>query len=204
MAVADPAKRPDADVIDYYIGTSRDCKTFDRSWIYAGKPFIERGPDGSFDKAMLQPSSQIITRGDEHFIYYTGQYSQHHAPKAAQTHSGRIGLAKLPLDRFVAQQAGDRVGTILTKPFRLEGSSLQVNVDARDGRVQVEILDAECKPIPGFAGENSRLYRDIDELRMEAQWEDHRDLSILKGKTIRLKFHLCNAKLYAFQVNPKE
>jgi len=201
VVVADPAKRPDADVIDYFIGTSRDCRTFDRSWIYAGRPFIERGPDGSFDKAMLQPSSQIITRGDEHFIYYTGQYSQHHAPKAAQTHSGRIGLAKLPLDRFIAQQAGDRVGTILTKPFRLEGSSLQVNVDAKGGRFRVEILDAECAPIPGFAGDTARRYSDVDELRLEAQWKGNRDLSMLKGKTIRLKFHLYNAKLYAFQVN---
>jgi hypothetical protein len=96
VAVDHPDKRPDADVIDYYIGTSRNGHDFDRSWIYARQPFIPRGPDGSFDKAMLQPSSQIITRGDEHFIFYTGQYAQHHAPDAAQKESGKIGLAKLP------------------------------------------------------------------------------------------------------------
>lgn len=201
VAVADPDRRPDADVLDYYIGTSRDGKAFDRHWVYARQPFILRGPDGSFDKAMLQPSSQIITRGDEHFIYYTGQYSQHHAPKAAQTQSGRIGLAKLPLDRFIAQQAGDTEGTIVTKPFKLEGRSLLVNVDARAGSLLVEVLDARGEPIPAFAAENARTYRDTNELRLEPQWQGRQDMATLKGKTIRLKFTLCNAKLYAFQID---
>ena len=91
--VADPDKRPDADVIDYYIGTSRDGMNYDKTWVHARKPFVERGPDGSFDKGMLQPSSQIITRGDDHFIYYTGQYNRHHSPASAKRMTGKSGLA---------------------------------------------------------------------------------------------------------------
>jgi len=200
VAVADPDKRPETDVLDYYLGTSRNGKDFDRSWIYARKPFIPRGPDRSFDKGMLQPSAEIITRGDEHLIYYTGQYSQHHCPASAQKESGKIGLAILPLDRFIGRQAGSQLGTIVTKPFQLEGDILQVNVDARGGRFYLEILDAEGEPIPGFTVKEAKLFGGVDELRLEPQWNSHKDLSLLKGRTIRLKFYLYNAKLYAFQI----
>jgi len=200
VAVADPDKRPDADVIDYYIGTSRNGSDFDKSWIYARKSFIPRGPDGSFDKAMLQPSSQIITRGDEHLIYYTGQYAQHHAPKEAQKETGKIGLARLPLDRFICQKAGDKVGIITTKPFVLEGEKLEVNVDAASGWIQVEVLNANGRPIRGFAGKAARKYKKVDELRLAPEWENGRDLASLKGKTIRLRFTLQNAKIYAFAI----
>ncbi len=200
VPVADPDKRPETDVLDYYLGTSRNGKDFDRSWIYARKPFIPRGPDRSFDKGMLQPSAEIITRGDEHLIYYTGQYSQHHSPASAKKESGKIGLATLPLDRFVCQQANARLGTITTKPFKLEGDTLQVNVDVRGGSFYVEILDAAGEPIPGFTAEQAKLYDDTDELRLEPQWKNNKDISVLKGKTIRLKFYLRGTKLYAFQV----
>ena len=198
VAVPDPDKRPDADVIDFYIGTCRNGRDFDRSWIYVSRPFIERGPDGSFDKAMLQPSSQIITRGDEHFIYYTGQYSQHHSPEAAKKQSGKIGLAKLPLDRFICQMAGEEKGTITTRPFKLKGDLLEVNVDARGGWIQVELLDKKGKGIPGFSGQAAKRHMGIDDLHFMTLWKRSGDLSLLKGKTVKLRFTLQNAKLYAF------
>ena len=200
VSVADPDKRPETDVIDFYIGTSRNGKDFDQSWILAGKPFIARGPDGSFDKAMLQPSSEIITRGDEHFIFYTGQYAQHHAPEAAQKESGKIGLAKLPLDRFICQQACEKVGTIVTKPFILEGNKLEINVDASAGWIKVEVLDAKGNPIPRYSERTAMKYKSVDELRLSPEWRESRDLSQLKGKAIQLKFYLHNAKIYAFQI----
>ena len=198
--VADPDNRPDADVLDFYIGTSRDAVNFDKSWIYAKKPFVPRGPDYSFDKGMLQPSSEIITRGDEHLIYYTGQYTRHHSPPAAQKESGKVGLAILPLDRFISQTAKDGLGTITTKPFKLEGNTFQVNVDAGDGRFYAEILDADGNPIPGFTVNEARIFGGVDQLRLEPWWKGQKDLSSLKGKTIRLKFYFENAKLYAFQI----
>jgi hypothetical protein len=198
IAVADPNKRPETDVIDFYIGTSRNGQDFDKSWVYARKPFITRGPDGSFDKAMLQPSSQIINRKDEHFIYYPGQYSQHHSPEEAKKVSGKIGLAKLPLDRFICQRAGDRVGTIITKPFNLTGDKLEVNVDAKTGWLQIELLDETGKAISGFSGKAAKQYKGVDELRLRPKWNTGGDLSRLKGKTVKLRFTLQNTKLYAF------
>jgi hypothetical protein len=196
IQVDNPDRRPDADVIDYYLSTSRDGLNYDKSWIYAGKPFVVRGPDGSFDKAMLQPSSQIVTRGNEHFIYYTGQYNQHHCPASVKRETGKIGLAKLPLDRFTCQQAGDRVGTISTKPFELQGEALELNINAKAGWVQIELLDERGRPIPGFLGK----CKGADELRLRLKWQSGR-LSSLKGRTVKLRFTLKNAKLYAFDFN---
>jgi hypothetical protein len=199
VEVADPDRRPDTDVIDFYIGSSRNGKDFDKSWIYAKKPFVPRGPAYSFDKSILEPSSEIITQGDEHFIFYTGLYSQHHSPTSAKKESGKIGLAKLPLDRFISQSAKDKLGTITTKPFELQGDNLQVNVEAEKGRFYAEVLDAEGKPIPGFTAEDAKVYNNIDELRLQPNWNS-KNLSSLKGKTICLKFYLENAKLFAFQI----
>jgi hypothetical protein len=195
-----PDKRPETDVIDFYIGTSRNGTDFDKSWIYARDPFVQRGPDYSFDKAILEPSSEIITRGDEHLVYYTGLYSQHHSPDSAKKESGKVGLATLPLDRFICQEAKNKLGTITTKPFELEGNTLQVNVDASQGRFYVEVLDSDGKPIPGFTVNELNYYGSVDELRLKPQWKDNKDLTSLKGRTIRLKFYLYNARLYAFQI----
>jgi hypothetical protein len=192
-----PHARPESDVIDYFLGTSRDGKHFDRSWIYARKPFVERGGYGEFDKAAVWPSSQIITKGDEHLIYYTAGHSQQLGPDAE---NGQVGLAILPLDRFISQSAKDELGTITTKAFKFEGFTLQVNVDAGDGRFYAEILDADGKPIPGFTVNEARIFGGVDQLRLEPWWKGQKDLTSLKGKTIRLKFYLNNAKLYAFQI----
>ena len=40
----------------------------------------------------------------------------------------------------------------------------------------------------------------MDALRWEPHWQDDRDLGSAKGKIIQLRFHLKNARLYAFQV----
>ncbi|MSV29085.1 MAG: hypothetical protein EXQ52_10140 [Bryobacterales bacterium] len=193
VSVKDPDKRAEADVIDYYIGTSRDGVNYDKSWVYAGTPFVERGPDGSFDKGLLQPTPEIITRGDEHFIFYTGQYNQHHSPAAAKRLTGRIGLAKLPLDRFIGQRAGDTIGAVTTKAFKLEGDRLEVNIDAKNGWLQVEVLNESGNVIPGYAARHNGA----DELRLAPAWKAG-SLSKLQGTTVKLRFILQNATLYAF------
>lgn len=197
--IADADKRPETDVIDYYIGTSRNGIDFDKTWLYARTPFIVRGADYHFDKGMLQPSSEIITRNDEHLIYYTGQYNQHHTPENNKKESGKIGLAKLPLDRFICHRAGDTTGTITTKPFSLRGDILEVNVDAGSGWLQVELLDEMGLGIPGFSGLGAKKYEAIDELRLRTEWQKGRSLNDLQGKTIKLRFKINNAKLYAFK-----
>ncbi len=188
--------RHEKDVLDFYIGTSRDGVNFDKSWIYARQPLVPRGPAGSFDKDGVFPPSQFVTYKDEHWIFYGGASERHYSIGRDM----KIGLAKLRLDGFICLEARDKPGTVVTKPFKLEGRRLEVNVDARAGRMQIEILHENGTPIPGFSGKNAREYLAVDDLRLKPAWENDKDLSALKGKVVRIRFRLRNARLYAFQV----
>ncbi len=75
-----------------------------------------------------------------------------------------------------------------------------INVNAKAGWVQVELLDETGKEIPGFSGKAAKAYKGVDKLRLTPEWKAGRDLSALKGRVIRVKFHPRNARLYAFQI----
>ena len=186
--------RHEKDVLDFYIGVSRDGMSFDKSWIYARKPLVPRGPSGSFDKDGVFPPSQFITHKDEHWIFYGGASERHYSIGRDM----RIGLAKLRLDGFICLQARNTAGTIITEAFELMGSELEVNVDAKDGWVRIELLDDNGNAIPAFSGKVARQYKGVDKLRLKPQWKTGDGLSRLRGKPVKLKFTLQNARLYSF------
>ncbi len=197
--------RHERSVENDYIVTSRDGVGWDFHWVYAGHPLVPRGPAGAWDKDMVFPTSQIITQQDKHWIYYWGNNERHGAAEKGVwfVRQGGIGLAWLRLDGFVGLEAGEQAGTVITKPFELEGTHLQLNVDAGDsGIVRVEMLDSTGTPLPEFSGDLATSYRGVDELRLEPAWKNHADLSALKGQAVRLKIYLENARLYAFQIQP--
>ena len=111
-----------------------------------------------------------------------------------------IGLAKLRLDGFICLEAKDEWGVVTTKPFTLEGESLELNVDASNGEFFVDVLDADGQPFPDYDKKHSQNLKDVDEIRFTNQWNDERNLSALKGKVIQLRFRLHNAKLYSFTI----
>lgn len=197
-------RRHTRDVLNFYIATSRDCDSWDLTWVYAGKPIVPRGPNGSFDKDMVFPSSTVVTHSDRHWFYYGGGNERHGTaeldPPVWFEKRRAIGLATLPLDRIVGLHAGAREGIVVTKPFVLKGTKLLANVDARHGKIVVEVLDAESKIIPGYGAEDAVTYTRIDDLRLRPQWNAKRDLSEMVGKTVRLRFRFTLADLYAFQV----
>jgi len=197
----DHVTRHERDVLNYYISTSRDGDRFDLTWIYAGQPLIERGGRGAWDKDLLLPANWIVTHADQHWIYYGGANERHGTESVfAPQRDSAIGLAKLPLDRFISLAARDQPGVVVTKPFALEGKRLELNVEGKAGDIQVEILDADRKPVPDFSGEGSPVFKSVDELRFQPKWSRHSDLSFLQSKVVRLRFRFRNAKLYAFQI----
>jgi len=108
-----------------------------------------------------------------------------------------IGLATIRLDGmfFLESWLKDEPGWAVTKPFLFEGSKLELNADASRGSVRVEVLDADSgRPLPG----HSAALEGRDGVRLAAGM----DLAPLRGKPVRLKFLLLNARLYAFQVRP--
>ena len=198
-ASGDP-RRHERDVWNCYLATRRGGheSDWDLSWIYAQKPLIERGGEGAFDKDILHMASSIVTWNDQHWLFYTGWPNGH----MRHPYLPAIGLATVPLDRFIYLEPWkcERPGWIVTKPFQLEGSRLELNADVRDGSLAVEILDLDGEPIAGFAHKNSLKLEKVDGLRLEPRWDKQVQLGDLKGQTIRLKFHLDRARLFAFQV----
>ena len=117
-----------------------------------------------------------------------------------------MGLAILRLDGF-ASITGQ--GTLTTRPLTFEGSRLQINASGVDkyvgpgyGSVKVEVLDGKTgEPIPEFQKEDSDEFGE-DAISHTVTWKGRSNLESLRGKTIKLKFHLDKAKLFSFQFVP--
>ncbi len=218
-----PNKRHERDIMNFYISTSRDAENWDFSWVYSAKPLIPRGPAGSFDNDAVYPCPTMVTYGDKHWLYYSGGKERHNAyvhfydkqrkeryPGAIEKYSTAIRdqyntcLATMRLDGALCLEAKGEVGTVMTKPFRLGGTRVAVNVEAPSGEVRMEVLEPAQTgtPITDFTKEDSTAYREVDELRLRPRWKNHSNLASLKGKIVRLKFYLNDAKLYSFQVQP--
>ncbi len=160
-------------------------------------PFGEHGRD--WDWGAIYPLQGPVVIGDEIRIYYTGHTGRHwgsyHGDKDRL--SG-IGVATLRLDGFVSFNAGDEAGTLTTKPLVFIGDTLVVNANAAGGSLTVEALDAEGKAIEGFGIADCTPIT-TDSVRHVLKWKDNPDCHLLQARPIKLRFHLKNAKLYAFE-----
>ncbi|MCL6502629.1 MAG: hypothetical protein K6T86_08080 [Pirellulales bacterium] len=197
---ADLHRRHERDVMNFYIATSRDGDDWDLRWVYEGCPLVPRGPDGAFDKDIILPASSIVTHNDRHWLYYAGGNERHGTEQVRYPRQHAIGLAWLRLDGFVALAADATGGTLVTKPFRLEGPAVALNIEACRGECRVEVLDEEGRPLPAYAGAAALTQCGVDGLRVSPRWEGKPDLRALVGQVIRLKIHLKDARLYSFQV----
>ena len=182
---------------------SRDLHNWER--VANRAPFIEQSPigDGSaYDTAQLGPSNRPIVRDNELWFYYGGYRNRGVSQKAAWNREyldgSAICLAKLRLDGFCSLKGGVEPGTVLSVPLEVQGSELHINVDAWRGSVRAELFDAgDGRPLPGYSLEEC-LPVAVDEVDEPLQWKDKKSISDLAGKTIRVRFSLLNAELYAF------
>ena len=105
----------------------------------------------------------------------------------------------LRLDGFVSASAPMSGGELITKPFTFTGKTLSLNfATSAAGRVQVELQDAAGKPIKGFSlGDCEELFGDT--IDRPVIWTSQSDLAALTGKTVRIRFAIHDADLYAYQ-----
>lgn len=178
--------------IDIQLAASRDGIRWER--IGDRKPFVPNGPPGSIDSGEVYMANAPVRVGDELWFYYSPSATEH----GPTGRSGPICLAKLRLDGFVSVDAGEDMGTLVTQPFTCEGDSLEINAQARGGLVAVAVLDGAGTQYPGFGKIDSAVF-DSDSVRHRMSWR-HTALGSLKGKVIRLKFYLRNARLYSFKL----
>src|SRR5690606_1795819 len=105
----------------------------------------------------------------------------------------------LRLDGFVSVNAPASGGELITKPITFKGTSLHLNFSSSAaGGIQVEIQDADGKAIPGYSlADCPPVFGDT--IERTVFWTGGPDLSELQGRSVRLRFVLNDADLYALQ-----
>jgi hypothetical protein len=96
-------------------------------------------------------------------------------------------------------RAGAEGGALVTKPIVFSGNKLVVNFATRgEGRVTVELQDAEGKPIPKFNLADAVPLAG-DEIAGTVAWKSGDDVGSLAGKPVRLHFALKDADLFSIR-----
>jgi hypothetical protein len=111
----------------------------------------------------------------------------------------RLRRYALRQDGFVSVHAGARAGEFTSRPVRFKGNKLFINFStSAAGRVQVEILGLNGKPMPGYSLRDCpELYGDA--LNEPVAWKGGSDLACLAGRPVKLRFVMRDADLYAIQ-----
>jgi hypothetical protein len=113
--------------------------------------------------------------------------------------SCKLTLHTLRRDGFARLRAGSQKGRVLTKAFVAAGEQLCLNfATSAAGTIRIEVLDASGKPVDVFSGRAApKLFG--DSTHHPVKWVKQRNWSELSGRTIRLRFTLSEADLYALQ-----
>ncbi|MHC4155175.1 MAG: LamG-like jellyroll fold domain-containing protein, partial [Planctomycetota bacterium] len=104
------------------------------------------------------------------------------------------------LDGFVSLDAGGTTATVVTLPLVFDGNDLALNVKAT-GTVKVALLNQSQQELPGYGLADCDAIT-ADRIEQVVTWNGDSDVSSLKGSTVRVKFEMTNAKLYAMQFIP--
>jgi len=165
------------------LGVSRDGE----NWSFFGTNWYI--PPGSGEEELSMYG--LIRRGDEIWQYVDeGGAHGGDAERAYYRHRQR-------LDGFVSLDAGSKTGTATTLPLKFKGSQLILNIKAT-GSAKVAITDKDGKEMVGFG------LADCDEIKCDStdkivRWNGKSSVRALAGKTVRVKFEMRDAKLYAFE-----
>ncbi|MBM3801126.1 MAG: hypothetical protein FJW26_02315 [Acidimicrobiia bacterium] len=187
------------------LAASRDL----RHWVRVAErtPFLEMSPvgDGSaYDTGQILMTNEPVVRNNQLWFYYLG--IRHRSQTLADTlqrkylDSSALSVARLRMDGFVSLKGGPEWGSVSTKPIKVTSQRLRVNCDSWRGRVLAEVVDADSgQAIPGFSRADS-VPAIIDSIDQPMRWKTKNDLAELRGKTVKLRFHLWNAEVYSFWI----
>lgn len=183
------AKGYHKDVSDAVLMTTRGGTVFDRTFLSSFiRPGI--GPRNWVSRTNYPALGIVQTGPHEMSLYVNQDYAQ---PTA---HLRRYSLR---LDGFASVRAPYEGGEMRTKPLRFGGKRLLLNFStSAAGGIRVEVQDEAGNPIPGFTLADSveTIGNDLDRV---VRWKSGADLGKLAGKTIRLRFVMKDADLYALR-----
>ncbi|PKQ45399.1 glycosyl hydrolase family 32 [Confluentibacter flavum] len=187
-------------ITDMSLGYSRDGFHFSRP---DRRSFIGSTLKiGDWDRGYIHAvGGGCLVVGDKLYFYYSAWSGISPKLKNDMYAGGSMGLAILRRDGFVSLNADEEWGTLITRPVIFNGDYMFVNVDSKEGELQVEILNEDYEPFKPFLRESCKIIS-VDSTIQEVNWERVKDLGALKGKKVRFKFYLKKGSLYSFWVTP--
>ena len=178
---------------------SRDGRRWNR---VADRAIFLETSAGKWDRGRVYPSTSLVLKDDQIYIYYTGSDTRH----GEDWGTVGIGLATLPADRFVALTLQDESteGVLETRLLHMAGKNLIVNAEISENDLQAVLLNEKGKVIPGFDRNCSHLTQQ-DALRYRITWSTNKTLqNALSDSPLSIRFYLRKGSLFAFQAEPVE
>ena len=186
-------KNPGSGTIDVQLTISHDNSNWDR--VANQGTFIPLGKPDRWDDGMIF-CAPVFNHCNKTLIYYSGWDNSHDTKERRR--SG-IGLATLRLNGFVSLDAIEK-GNITTHLVKNANGPLLVNVNAENGSLCAELLDANGKQISGYTIADCIPIRS-DDISGLVQWKNHKDLP--QGEqSFRIHFQIENASLFGFYAGP--
>jgi hypothetical protein len=187
-----------SDTLEVQFAFSRDGVRWQRPFRQA---VIRRGPPGSGSEGQIY-SSGMVRHRDRLLVYFSGLSSRHLTGNPKDDWNPVIGRAVFRLDRFIGAEAAYEGGELTTPPLVFGGRRLELNARTGGGGfIQVELLDEAGTTLPGFGLAGADRVNG-DAVAHAVSWAGRSDVSALAGRTVRLRFVMRDAKLYAFQFAP--
>ena len=177
------------DCSDAVFLTSRGGLRYDRTFLDAFlRPGL--GVQNWVSRSNYPVLNVVPTGKDEISFYVVRNYGQP---------SIYIRRYTLRPDGFASVHAPYAGGEMLTKPFTFKGSKLMLNyATSAPGGIRTEIQDASGNPLPGFAlGDSVEMIG--DQIERTVNWKGGNDVSKLAGTTVRLRFAMKDADLFALR-----
>ncbi|MCF7847757.1 MAG: discoidin domain-containing protein [Kiritimatiellales bacterium] len=179
--------------------SSRDLVHWNR--MSAPEPFLDQsGGNSDWETGGLfhMPGTAPVEVGEDLYIYYDASTFDHRYARDPQfPGTGGIGLARLPIDRFVAILPDDHhvPATWTTVPLRLRGEAIYVNANAKEGLLRLELLDLDGNVLPGFSVDDCEGLVMADQVKHPIVWQSGKPLP---EEVVRIRFILREAELYSF------
>jgi hypothetical protein len=184
------ADHPYPGMNDALFMSSRDCihwNRFPEAWI---RPGLD---DKNWTDRNNYPAWGIIQTSPKEWSMYISEHYRHPEvlPRLRR-------LAIRPMG-FVSVHAEYEKGEFITKPIHVSGDNLELNFSTSAiGSIAIELLDSTGKSIPGYSISDMDLIFG-DSLSRKVKWKNGSNLAQLKGKSVRLRFLMSDANIFALR-----
>jgi len=190
-----------------------------RNWLRCGDRQVFMAPSNpggqEFDSSIILPVQQPFVHDDKIWIYYRGSSARdshvEHQRKGLNRGTGLMQLRldgfQLRLDGFVSVVAVSLKKKI-TDALPIRPTHIRINAETfAGGSIRLGLLDPYDRPIPEFSVDQSIPFQG-DETDALVVWKHGRTMDDFpqtrKPGSLRLKFYLDRAKIYAFSLLREE